>query len=646
MKQAVVLAGGKGTRLRSVTGGKPKPLAPMGETTLLGHHLAALERHGFVEALVLVDYEAEQIRRWVSDNWHGVLQVSFLEDGTPRGTAGAVLAAYDRLQPEFLVTYADTLFEVQLQRFVAAHQAHKGCAATLFVHPNDHPHDSDLIELDDANRVLAFHPYPHPSDSWLPNMVNAALYCVRRESLRGVAEDMRQGVVDFGKHLFPAMLKRGLALYGYASSEYIKDAGTPERWEKVQRDLASGWVRGASLENLQRAVLTDRDGTLNKDPGHIARAEDLELFPGIGAAMRRLNDAHWLNVVVTNQPVLARGEATFEGMRRIHARLDTEIAADRAWVDGLFLCPHHPHGGYPGEVPELKINCDCRKPAAGLIQQARDRFNLDLKECWMVGDSTADIGSARAAGVSMVLVRTGVAGLDDKYPYEASFTVTDYPAAVEFILDTYPALAATLAPLTEDLAGGGMDVLVGGCARSGKSTAAGVIERELRRRGVACQVIQLDRFLRSEADRGAGLAGRYDIDGIARCMVAVAKRSEGDVSITLPFYSRRLRAQLDLGLEMTVPRGAVVIWEGVIAGLLRDTAPWAQCYLYMDADENARRERFHAYDQSRGLSEERSAKNWAERDEDEHPAIRATRALATHVRCFDAIFDSELLGAE
>ena len=422
MKQAVILAGGKGTRLASVLNGLPKPLVDVCGKPLLLHQLELLCAHGFTDAVVMVNHRADAIREWL-DGVDLPISVRLIDDGEPRGTAGAVLAALRELEPEFLVMYGDTMLAVDLTRFWAWHHAVPGADVSLFLHPNDHPHDSDLVEVDESGRILAFHAYPHPTGAWLPNLVNAALYVVRRESLRAWVDVA--GPLDFGKDLFPRMLAAGATLRGYASPEYIKDAGTPERLERVRNALTSGAIRRASLNEPQRAVFLDRDGTLNVEHELIRRAEDLEVFPFAGSAIRRLNEAEWRTVLVSNQPIIARGEVTEAQLRRIHARLETEIGRDHAYLDRIYICPHHPDRGFPGERTELKIRCDCRKPEPGLILRAQRDLNIDLASSWYVGDSTPDLGAAEKAGVSSILVETGHGGLDRRHPYEARFTVAE-----------------------------------------------------------------------------------------------------------------------------------------------------------------------------------------------------------------------------
>src|ERR1700735_4868832 len=194
--------------------------------------------------------------------------------------------------------YGDTMLNVHLRRFWDAHAAPD--AATLFLHPNDHPQDSDLVELDEGGHVVAFHPYPHDPQRYYSNLVNAALYVVDRNSLDAYAGST--AFPDFGKHLFPHLLREGFGLGGYRSPEYIKDAGTPERLDKVTADYESGRIARGSFATAAPAVFLDRDGTLNREVSYVKSPAELEMLPGVAVAIRRLNRAGVRAVVITNQP--------------------------------------------------------------------------------------------------------------------------------------------------------------------------------------------------------------------------------------------------------------------------------------------------------------------------------------------------------
>lgn len=434
-RQAVILAGGKGTRLQERLNGRPKPLVDVDGEPLLGRQIRALRASGISDILILVNHAADQIEAFCQAPAFADLRITLIDDGEPRGTAGALLAALEHLAERFLVVYGDTLFDVDLDHFWQAH-GEAGADATLFLHPNDHPFDSDLIEIDRAGRVTAFHSPPHEPGAFLPNLVNAAMYVIERNAIAFWRDTAAPS--DIARNLFPAMLRRGAHLRGYASFEYIKDIGTPKRLDKAVGHLRAGVVERARRDRPQKAVFLDRDGTINPLRGHLASADDFALIDGVAEAVRRLNDAEYRVVVVTNQPVLARGETTFAEMRRIHNKMQTLLGQSGAFIDGLYLCPHHPDRGFTGEVPELKTTCTCRKPGTALIEQARADLNIDLGQSWFVGDTTGDMLTARRAGLASILVETGEGGRDGKYAVTPDFTARDLGTAVDLLTRLRP----------------------------------------------------------------------------------------------------------------------------------------------------------------------------------------------------------------
>lgn len=193
-------------------------------------------------------------------------------------------------------------------------------------------------------------------------------------------------------------------MFCYDSPEYIKDMGTPERYQQVKRDFRNGLVHERNLRHKQKAIFLDRDGTINKYVGFLRNIDDFELLPKSADAIREINKSGYLAIVVTNQPVIARGEVTPGELQNIHNKMETLLGKERAYLDGIYYCPHHPNGGYPGEVPELKIDCGCRKPKPGMLLQAAEDFNIDLSESWMIGDGENDVLAGRNAGCHTALI--------------------------------------------------------------------------------------------------------------------------------------------------------------------------------------------------------------------------------------------------
>ena len=138
--------------------------------------------------------------------------------------------------------------------------------------------------------------------------------------------------------------------------------------------------------------------------GFLRDINDFELIPGVAKAIKEINNSGYLAIVVTNQPVIARGEVTVSQLSEIHKKMATELGKEGAFLDAVYYCPHHPDKGYEREIPELKINCDCRKPKPGMLFQAANDFNIDLSQSWMIGDSVSDTKAGNAAGCHSILI--------------------------------------------------------------------------------------------------------------------------------------------------------------------------------------------------------------------------------------------------
>ncbi|WP_434661760.1 HAD-IIIA family hydrolase [Paraburkholderia sp. A3BS-1L] len=578
MVQAVILAGGKGTRLAERLKGRPKPLVDVCGVPLLERQINALTRYGVDDVVVLVNHAADQIQAFFDDRQF-TCSVRLIDDGEPRGTAGALLACLDELADRFLVVYGDTLFDIDVGCMLAAHEA-SSSKVTLLLHPNDHPADSDLVELDESGRIVAFHGYPHPQGAELRNLVNAAFYVIEKEAL--LPWQNFSAPCDFGKDLFPAMLAAGTSINGYASFEYIKDLGTPKRLDKAETHLRTGVVERASRKHLQKAIFIDRDGTLNVLRDYIRHPEDLTLLPGAAEAVRHFNDSEYRVVVVTNQPVIARGECSVEGLRKIHDRLENRLGEAGAYVDALYYCPHHPDAGFPGEVTALKMVCNCRKPAIGMIRQAIDDMNISSAKSWMIGDSTADVLAAQRAGLRSILVATGEGGADGKYSVTPNFRCQDIRAAAKFIVEIYPRLVDHMSAMIGEIRPGDL-IFVGGRVSNAKSVIAEVLKAELSSRGVRAQLLPADRWLIAQEHPGSNAA---DSDTALAALEGWLNGEAAEIEIPATRDKQGLAPS-----NLSVAADDVLILESVTAF----RAEWQKCrrtrYLYV---ESTRTEQDHS----------------------------------------------------
>ena len=396
--KVVLMAGGRGTRISELFPDIPKPLIPIKNIPVLEREIISLREQGFTEIILTIGYMADKIKDYFGDGTRLGVKINYFVEDKPLGNAGALF--FLDLKEDFLLLNADAVFDVDFNRMVKYHRQKKALV-TLFTHPNSHPYDSGLIIADKNGVVEKWLNKEDQRPTFYKNRVNAGIHIISPEVLEmsGMNPNLigKDYKVDLDRQLLKPLCGTG-KMFCYDSPEYVKDMGTPERFRAVERDFVSGMIKAKNLKNKQKAVFLDRDGTINKYVGFLKKNSELELLPGASEAVKKINSSGYLAVVITNQPVIARGEVTWTGLEEIHNKMETLLGLDGAYLDAIYFCPHHPHKGYKGEVPELKVDCDCRKPKPGLLMRAAEDLNIDLKNSYMIGDSDIDVEAGDAAG--------------------------------------------------------------------------------------------------------------------------------------------------------------------------------------------------------------------------------------------------------
>lgn len=405
--KVVIMAGGKGTRISSVANDIPKPMIKIEGMPVLEHELCCLREQGFTDIIITVSHLGHIIMDYFGDgsglspvtNQPFGVHIEYFVEEQPLGNAGALFQLKDKLTEDFLLLNADAIFDIDFTRFVDYHRQ-KGGLATLFTHPNSHPYDSGLIIADSNGSVRQWLTKEDARPKYYQNRVNAGLHVLSPSILN---TEIVTSKVDLDRQILKPLAGTGM-MFCYDSPEYVKDMGTPERYEAVCRDFRNGIVKAKNLIGKQKAIFLDRDGTINKYVGFLRDIDEFELIDGVTEAIRNINSSGYLAIVVTNQPVIARGEVTLDELQEIHNKMETLLGLKGAYLDAIYFCPHHPHKGFEGEIPELKIDCDCRKPKPGLLLKAAEDFNIDLSQSWMIGDSENDIIAGKVAGCNTGLI--------------------------------------------------------------------------------------------------------------------------------------------------------------------------------------------------------------------------------------------------
>lgn len=428
--RAVIMAGGKGTRLSTVLKDIPKPMVDFAGKPLLERQIDNLKENGITDIILVVGHLGEVIQNHFGDGVKFGANIGYFAETEPLGTAGALYYLREKLTDDFILVFGELYININFKRFFDFHKS-KNARITLYAHPNSHPYDSDIIVADADGRVTEWSFKNSERTDYYKNLVNAGVYVISPSALTKIPENRK---TDLEKDVIVPSVSGG-GIYAYRCTEYVKDIGTPECLQKAVADFENGVAEQRNLKHRQKCVFLDRDGTVNKHVGFLKNAEQMELESSAAEAIRLLNESEYLVIIVSNQPVIARGECTFDELERIHNRMYTLLGREGAYVDDLYFCPHHPDKGFEGEVAELKICCDCRKPNTGMIDRAVREHNIDLANSWMIGDMTSDIQTGRNAGLKTALVLTGEAGKDGKYDVKPDITRDDLLDCVKFILN-------------------------------------------------------------------------------------------------------------------------------------------------------------------------------------------------------------------
>jgi len=387
---AIILCGGLGSRITKISEGLPKSLLPLTDTkAIIDFQIECLLSNGIKNLVLVTGYQSAKIESYTRSH-RKFIEIKIIEDNVMEGTLGALKLANQFIDNETIMLYGDLLIDIDLNELIKF-RLESESLLTISCHSSNHLYDSDTIEVaKDSEKVISVE-----SKNKEKTLNNTFL------TINGVfALSERFGKIiqnyeskDFSNDLIPQLISHGYKVNSHRTSYFVKDVGTPERiiWarEIISKNMFGGFAKPRPV------IFLDRDGTINEEIDYIDSVNKFMFKAGAAEGIKLLNQMGFMIVVVTNQPGVAKGFISEENLRKIHDHMEFKLAEKSAKVDLILYCIHHPEKGHKNEVAELKVQCDCRKPENGLFERVVKKFNVDVKNSWMVGDTWRDKGFAQ-----------------------------------------------------------------------------------------------------------------------------------------------------------------------------------------------------------------------------------------------------------
>lgn len=376
LKQAVIIAGGLGTRLKPFTDTSPKPMYPFYGKPFIQYLVEQIRSFGIHRVLILLGYMPEKIQGVLGDG--ADLGVDIHYDVTPveYDTGARLRHAEPLLDEQFLFMYCDNYCPIDVQKLFTEWTEHEAFIQ-LSVYQNADHYTKDNVCLNKTGQVLI---YDKDRKSRGLSGVDIGYAIISKK----VFQYLDEGNVNFERSVYAKIVEQK-RMYATVTKHWYYSIGS---WERIK--LTEEFFSG------RKTVFLDRDGTLNVKPlkaCYVERPEDFIWLDGAMEAVLRLNQNGYRVIVISNQPGIARGKLSTKALEAIHGKMRQNLNEIGAKIDAIYYCPHGWDEG-----------CDCRKPNPGLLYQAQKDFSLDLTKCYMVGDDERDMQAGRTAGCKCVQV--------------------------------------------------------------------------------------------------------------------------------------------------------------------------------------------------------------------------------------------------
>ncbi len=385
IRQAVVLAGGRGTRLGKLTRSLPKPLVDVAGAPFLSHLLELIQGEGIDGVLVLTGYLGEKIQDYVGDGSKWGLEIACSQTSIEDDTGRRLAEVSDRLKSRFLLIYSDVYWPLPLEKMAKSFDENPQALALVVAYTNREGITRNNLRVDEADNVQLYDKTRRGAG--LTHVDSGYLLC-RRE----IVDYFPTGNFSLEEDVYPRLVQDG-RMAAFPTEQRHFSIDTPEKIKTAEIFFDSG-----------RTVFIDRDGTINRSAArwdYIRSWEEFEFLEGAMEGIRLLKRKGFRVIVVTNQAGIARGEMSLEQVDEIHEKMREALNRAGAPVDAVYTCPHGWDDG-----------CFCRKPSPGLLHRAANELAFDLSHAVLIGDQPTDLEAAERAGIPGIQVTEECSLLD------------------------------------------------------------------------------------------------------------------------------------------------------------------------------------------------------------------------------------------
>lgn len=378
--EAIILAGGFGTRLRHIVKDVPKPMANVNYKPFLRYILSYLKRNKINKVILATGYKSEIIEKYFENEYHGI-EILYSVEKEPLGTGGAIKKALEYCNDEdVFIINGDTYFDVDLISMKKFHKSKKSLLTIATKKMNQFNRYGNIL-FDEEKKIKFFQEKRFVDEG----NINGGVYIISKTALDYVSDTK----FSFEKIFMEANVGKN-CFYSFESNGYFIDIGIPEDYERAQNDFKN------FEKNKNKALFLDRDGTINIDNGYTHKLEDLNFIESIPKLISTYNKTGYKVIVITNQAGIARGYYSVKEMHNFHKYMDQQLEAFDAYIDAYYYCPHH---------PEFTGKCKCRKPNTKMIEDAIEDFNIDIKESILIGDTKVDVETGEKLGIKSYITK-------------------------------------------------------------------------------------------------------------------------------------------------------------------------------------------------------------------------------------------------